>query len=212
MKAAAKQWQKQGMTLLGPPVFCNIYTSSIHKVKAFGWGFPIIVISFMSNLSFQRNLPFANNGLFYTPSIDRLSFLFYQGVACNFFSTLWRKIYGILSFHIDIEIYISVMYHDFKYRFAISKLQSFWSVMKALFWVKHFSFHRELSFTDDQGKRLIKRPTWLDRENFASKLGLPDFLGEQLFAAFDRDQVSTNCLISYFSNCCYMAEALHCGM
>eukprot|EP00795_Rhopilema_esculentum_P007846 gene7846-13724_t len=47
---------------------------------------------------------------------------------------------------------------------------------------------RELSYQSVDGKRLIKRPTWLDRENFAEKFGLPDFLGEQLFAAFDRDQ------------------------
>jgi len=48
-------------------------------------------------------------------------------------------------------------------------------------------FH-ELSYVSGDGKRLIKRPTWLDREQFAVKFGLPDFLGEQLFAAFDRDQ------------------------
>ena len=50
--------------------------------------------------------------------------------------------------------------------------------------------YSELSYVSDDGKRLIKRPTWLDREQFALKFGLPDFLGEQLFAAFDRDQVT----------------------
>ena len=48
---------------------------------------------------------------------------------------------------------------------------------------------RELSYVDANGKHLIKQPTWLDREKFAERFGLPDFLGEQLFAAFDRDQV-----------------------
>eukprot|EP00794_Sanderia_malayensis_P004779 gene4779-5406_t len=46
----------------------------------------------------------------------------------------------------------------------------------------------DLSYVSEDGKRLIKRPTWLNSENFASKFGLPDFLGEQLFDAFDRDQ------------------------
>ena len=50
---------------------------------------------------------------------------------------------------------------------------------------------KELSYHTDEGESLIRKPTWLNRDTFASKFGLPNFLGECLFAAFDRDQNGT---------------------
>ena len=50
---------------------------------------------------------------------------------------------------------------------------------------------KELSYHTDEGERLIRKPTWLNRGTFASKFGLPNFVGECLFAASDRDQNGT---------------------
>ena len=46
----------------------------------------------------------------------------------------------------------------------------------------------ELFYHTHEGESLIRKPEWLSRDTFASKFGLPHFLGECLFAAFFRDQ------------------------
>ena len=65
---------------------------------------------------------------------------------------------------------------------------------------------KELSYHTDEGESLIRKPTWLKRDTFASKFGLPDFLGECLFAAFDRDQNGTIIIEEFLSG---MALSLH---
>ena len=65
---------------------------------------------------------------------------------------------------------------------------------------------RELSYHKDKGEGLIKEPTWLNRNTFASRFGLPDFFGECLFAAFDRDQNGTTDVEEFLSG---MALCLH---
>ena len=65
---------------------------------------------------------------------------------------------------------------------------------------------KELSYHTDEGESLIRKPTWLNRDTFASKFGLPNFLGECLFAAFDRDQNGTIDVEEFLSG---MALCLH---
>ena len=65
---------------------------------------------------------------------------------------------------------------------------------------------KELSCHTDEGESLIRKPTWLNRDTFASKFSLSDFLGECLFAAFDRDQNGTIDVEEFLSG---MALCLH---
>ena len=65
---------------------------------------------------------------------------------------------------------------------------------------------KELSYHTDKGESLIRKPTWLNRDTFPSKFGLPDFLVECLFAAFDRDQNGTIDVEEFLSG---MALCLH---
>ena len=68
---------------------------------------------------------------------------------------------------------------------------------------------KELSYHIDKGESLIRKPTWLNRDTFANKFGLPDFLGECLFVAFDRDQNGTIDVKEFLSG---MALCLHGGV
>ena len=50
---------------------------------------------------------------------------------------------------------------------------------------------RELCWKNNEGDSVIKQPTWLNRDMFAEKFGLPELVVEQMFEAFDRDKVGS---------------------